>query len=161
MYGLVNDQYKVDGIDFKKLPLKVACYARTRSYYIEDEGFEKIIASMQDFIEKETSWKLVDIYSDSRDVSVFNQNEFQELLEESGYKFDVIVVPDFFHITESRTLAEYIFWETELAENHVPIFSIEDGIMISGRPKYTKENLLECDYRVEVEKQENEGGSLC
>ncbi len=147
---MLEDKFKVDGRDFKKLPLRVAYYARNKYDIFRDKEFEERVAFIQDFINKETSWELVAGYNDPICSTVFQQTDFQELLDAAcSWQFDVIVVTELSQITDDPVIEKYILGSTELAYNEIPIFCIDEETMVSIHPENVEKNLLDCISEVE------------
>lgn len=113
--------FEVDGSDYKALSLRAAIYANRTG--VEDNEYEKTIASIKEYIDKETSWEIVECYGSSNQGEEFNRVGLQDLINDSyADKFDIIVTTDSAEITESVIVAALVFEELN---DDVPVFCTE------------------------------------
>lgn len=121
--------FEVDGSDYKTLPLRAAIYANRSGF--EDKDYEKTVASIKEYIKKETSWEAVAVYNSTKDEGEFNRDGLQELIDDSYFasEFDVIVTTNPYEISDKLSVLSLVLESLEEIGG-TPIFCIEDEAII-------------------------------
>lgn len=139
------EKYKVDGEDFKDLPLKVAYYARAYGDDM-DIKLKATINSIRWFVENKTNWDITAGYEDAYSSSLFidEQEELGEMLEdinEHSDTFDLIVVSNFYQISRDKlTISELL----EKGQLTIPVFCVETGTVVTNDPESIRAIMLTC-----------------
>ena len=165
---MIEDKFKVDGTDFKKLPLRAAYYVRTLGA-THDARLMSTVDNIKDFIESETSWDLIIGYEDNdcSSTCMCEQIDLREMLEDAyidSYDicfpdpFDIIVVTNFYQISRNKDVINYLLDEGTLK---VPVFCIETGTLVTNDPENIEGILLTIaeinEKRVNYYKQQDDG----
>lgn len=147
---MIEDKFKVDGKDFKKLPLKVAGYVRSLGLD-HDDMLDMRVDIIKDFVEEETEWDLDYWYTDNNCSAICSchQPELSEMLydilffdDPTSHSFDIIVVTSFSQIARNQTIINYMVKEGK--ELKVPVFCMDTQTIITSYPDEIAKILSDC-----------------
>lgn len=136
---MIEDKFKVDGKDFKELPLKVAGYVRSLGLD-HDDMLDMRVDIIKDFVEEETEWDLDYWYTDNNCSAICrcHQPDLCEMIDDSlnfedhtSHYFDIIVVTSFSQIARNQTIINYMLEEAELK---IPVFCLDTQTIITSYP---------------------------
>lgn len=139
---MIQEKYIVDGSDFKNLPLRASIYART----LGSDSMEMLTShldSITKFVREETTWEPVVWYSDFNRSArcLCEQFELQEMLIDASdaHAFDIIVVGRFSQLARNINIIDYLLEDGTLK---VPVYCIEEDIIVTSNPDNIKETLI-------------------
>lgn len=139
---MIDQRFIVDGNDLKNLPLRASIYART----LGSDSMEMLTSrldSITKFVREETTWEPVVWYSDFNRSArcLCEQFELQEMLIDASdsHAFDIIVVGRFSQLARNINIIDYLLEDGTLK---VPVYCIEEDIIVTSNPDNIKETLI-------------------